>query len=167
VLGFRRRLRTGGRSRAVEHGFSLVEICVTVAIMGIALALLVGSMATAESTSDLVTLRSQAESYARKLGELVRSPNVPLQCNTADLEHSYETAITNALANAGGASSTFTFDVTDAAYTNTPTNYDPDSWTHHSCAGAVLPQRAWVEIEVSGGGVSTTVAVVQRNASPA
>jgi prepilin-type N-terminal cleavage/methylation domain-containing protein len=159
-------LRAGGRARAGERGFSLVEICVTVAIMGIALALLVGSMATAESTSDLVTMRSQAESYARKLGELVRSPEVAMQCNTGDLEGAYETAITNALANAGGASDTFTFEVTDAAYSNTPTNYDPTTWTHHSCAGAVLPQRAWVEIEVSGNGVSTSVAVVQRNASP-
>jgi prepilin-type N-terminal cleavage/methylation domain-containing protein len=167
VPGLRRRRGAGGRSRAREQGFSLVEICVTVAIMGIALALLVGSMATAESTSDLVTRRSQAESYARKLGELVRSPEVAMQCNTADLEHAYETAIADALEGAGGASDTFAFEVTDAAYTNTPTNYDPDTWTHHSCAGVVLPQRAWVEIEVSGGGVSTTVAVVQRNASPA
>jgi hypothetical protein len=90
-----------------------------------------------------------------------------MQCNTADLEAAYETAIGTALAASGGAPEGFTFDVTDAAYTNAPTNYDPTSWTHHSCAGAALPQRAWVEIEVTGGAVSTSVAVVQRNASPA
>jgi len=163
--GFRRRLLAGARTRASEAGFSIVEICITVAIMGLAFTALLGSMATATSTSDLMARRAQADSYGRQLTELLRGGEVKLvQCDPdLTIAEAYESALASV-----DPLDRFTFKVVDARATSdvTETNlddWDLDCWT-------TRPLLEWVQIEVTAAGttpVSVKVAVLLRHGESA
>jgi prepilin-type N-terminal cleavage/methylation domain-containing protein len=103
-----------GRRRADERGLTLIEICVTVAILGIALVPMMMSVAAASKTSDFIAQRSAAEGYARELVEMVRSDAVPQACAASGQTWTatYQANVASALAAAGKASTDFDFNIT-------------------------------------------------------
>ncbi len=149
--------------RAPEAGFSIVEICITVAIMGLAFTALLGSMATATSTSDLMARRAQADAYGRQLTERLRGGDVELlECDPgATLPEAYEAELRAGAPALDG----FELKVVDARATSDLTEADPLDWSD-DCWGATRPLLEWVQITVTSTGarpVSVTVAVLLRH----
>lgn len=60
-----------------EVGFSLVEVLVAVAILGIAFAALLGAMATSIQTSDLHRQQAETQAVLASAVERVKSPETP------------------------------------------------------------------------------------------
>lgn len=73
------------RRAADDAGFSLVEVCITLVIMGTALSTLIYSVSAATTTSKLTEERSQTEESARQVAELVRASSTPFICDSYDL----------------------------------------------------------------------------------
>ena len=104
--------------------------------------MLVGSMGAATNLSNVTAQQSQAESYARRLAELVRLPSFTTTCDSDSLETEYTNTLRTALG-AGTANDVrltdFSFDVVKATWTNDPnlaTNgTDPSNWKRELVPG--------------------------------
>jgi prepilin-type N-terminal cleavage/methylation domain-containing protein len=178
--GAARGSRGRSRARARQGGFSLIEILVTVAILGCALAMLVGSMASATSLSDMTSSQAQAEAYGRRLAEMVRNPSFQLICvDNVPLNQAYQTALQNAVNSSHAAPAGYTFGI-DPGDVHWTTDYtlqnagsDPTQWST-SCGGSGAPYGSsavvllWMRIKVwpaANPNIVATISVLKRGHS--
>ncbi|MGQ0824998.1 MAG: type IV pilus modification PilV family protein [Actinomycetota bacterium] len=76
--------RATSRRGAGDAGVSLIEVLLTVMIMGTAVLAVAGAMGTTFKTSGLTAGRAQAEGEARRVAEHLRGATVPLACSDDD-----------------------------------------------------------------------------------
>ncbi len=85
-----------GQGAGGEAGFTLVEILISVVILGLAFTAVLGGMATSIQTSDQHRQQAQVQAVLASAVELVKSPETPrLPCgenNDATIVASYQTA---------------------------------------------------------------------------
>ena len=147
-------------------------MCITVAILGIALVPLMLSVATASKTSDYIAQRSAAEGYARQIVEIVRAQNgVPQTCPAANetLKGKYKANIASALDASGKESADFSFDVSHVTVAYAAdlagSSFEPSSWSQSCDGSGTIPNATLVEITVASktdASVTTTASTVQR-----
>ena len=141
------------RRAADEAGFSLVEVCITLVIMGTALATLIYSVSAATTTSKLTEERSQTEETARQVAELVRASSTPFFCDSYDLQQYVTPKVTLA--------STLTISNTKVS------DGDPTVWRSEVPCSSGCPTCALLQttITVTGSGAqagTSTVTVLKR-----
>jgi Tfp pilus assembly protein PilV len=65
-----------------EHGSTLIEVLISVVVLGLAITALLGGMTTTVGTSSIGGQRADAETILTSAGEAVRDPNLnPYACN--------------------------------------------------------------------------------------
>jgi hypothetical protein len=147
-------------------------VCISVAILAIVVVAITSSMITASSTSDLTARRSQAESYARRVAEVVRSDVAitAVACNGASAEDrrlAYENAINQILTDP--APSGFTYNVTkvvstDAAPAIGATSNPKSGWSETCSTPQSLARVTVTAKSIDAPNVETSVSVLQRSA---
>ncbi len=154
------------RRRAPEAGFTLVEVLVTVALLGGVMTVMLGAVSASSRMSDLGVKQAQAESAARRVAEYLRSSAVPLRCD-GDLIVSYQNNTdgkdVNHITLPAGVVSPAT--VTDVDWGESFTG-DTANWSgSQQCQGATPKfERITVKVVTSGApSVSASVTVVKRN----
>ena len=71
----------GVRQRATERGETLIELLVTISIIGIGMIALVGGLATAITASSAHREQADAGAVARNIAEAIKDTTVPLSAN--------------------------------------------------------------------------------------
>ena len=143
----------------MDAGFTLVELCVTIAILGLAVAALVGTIASASTLSDKAATTTESEAYGRRIAEIVRQPSFPTYICGTLLTQQYTDKVTTELG--ANTSSDLAFRVTDVRWTTDVNTMGaspkgdalhPDGWYSASCAGGTVQANIlvmlWVEISV-------------------
>ncbi len=74
-------LTMGVRQRAPERGETLIELLVTISIIGIGMIALVGGLATAITASSAHRQQADAGAVARNIAEAIKDTTVPLNAN--------------------------------------------------------------------------------------
>ena len=152
------------RRRAPEAGFTLIEILITVALLGGVMTVMLSAVSASSRISDLGVKQAQAESAARRVAEYLRSDavQIPTCPNGSTLESYYQTTYVNGLTLPTGVVSPAT--VTDVAW---GVNFTGNSanWIEGNCDGSKPGfERISVKVVTSGtSSVSATVTVVKRN----
>ena len=147
------------RRGAPETGFSLVEILITVALLGGVMTVMLGAVSASSRMSDLSLRQAQAETGARRAAEYLRSSAVPFgECGNF---MTYYQGYLNGLTMPSGVVSPAT--VTAVAWGETYTG-DTPNWNTTNCVGGTPNfERISVNVVTSGTpSVSVTVTVVKR-----
>jgi Tfp pilus assembly protein PilV len=159
---------TRRRAAAPESGLSLVEICVTVAIMGLALTGLISAMGSTVKMSSLATGNARAESEARRLTEALRIAPDDATCRAANVAYnkSYYTCVANKLLALAPMPNDVTWTVTSVEcgrFTGDPPQPTYDATD--GCSGSP-PDFHRVNVTVNAtGGPAASVSFIKRQAS--
>lgn len=137
----------------------MVELLVTVAVMGLALTALLSSVTSTVMVSRMVDGRSTAHAEARRLAETVRSYSTPFAaCATATSE--YQQALDDNVGDGFSATvETVEWGVVDA---------EGVSFSPLACGGTPPTiHRIEIVVEAESDGTRQSIRVVKRDPSPA
>jgi prepilin-type N-terminal cleavage/methylation domain-containing protein len=149
------------RRRAPQAGFTLIEILITVALLGGVMTVMLSAVSASSRISDIGLKQAQTESAARRVAEYLRSSAVPLRCD-GDLKVNYQTDV-NSITLPAGVVSPAT--VTAVAWGGSYTGDTPNWSGSQTCSGATpYFERISVKVTTSGTpSVSATVTVLKRD----
>jgi type II secretory pathway pseudopilin PulG len=152
-----------------EEGFTLVEILITLWIMGAVMVALIGALFTMTKASDLSKRTTIAETELRRYAEAVRA--VPYTaCQDAD---TYETAITNAGLYTPPTGFTVTPNIVSVKYWTKGSSFNSSAFvaTHPSCDGTANEtddgaQQFAITVQLDGTPAITLPLVITKREGP-
>jgi prepilin-type N-terminal cleavage/methylation domain-containing protein len=142
-----------------ERGLTLVELLITVAVLGLALTALLGSVTSTVLVSRMVDGRSTAHAEARRLGETIRSYSTPFPA-CADAVSEYQDVLDGHVATG--------FTATVEAVEWGVADAEGVAFSPLTCGGTPPAiHRVRITVEVDGDGSTDSLRVVKRDPSPA
>jgi prepilin-type N-terminal cleavage/methylation domain-containing protein len=147
------------RDPRAPAGFTLVEILITVALLGGVMTVMLGAVTASTRISDTSVRQSQAEAAARRIAEYMRGGFPMAACGSTSRSAAYETKAQSA------APAGYTVTLTDFAW-GTAYAGDNPTWRTDACPDATTPRFERMTLRVvatSDGTTSATVVVVKRD----
>lgn len=148
-----------GRGMHEEDGFSLVEVLITIVIVGVTFAALLGGLITTITVSSLHRKQATADSVARSAAEWIKDGVQTPYANCAGVGTYSFSSLPHP---AGYSVAVQTVEYWDGAGALAGTPYSLDSHLGSSCPGGGDKGLQRITIRVSDGQVSESVQVVKR-----